>query len=718
MGSKTGVYICEGCGIGQSVDVQALAGAAAAFGVAGVKTGRAFCLEDLATIRQDVVEQEWDGVVIAACSPRVNRDRFRFEAEGGAPVHVQRVNLREQVAWSQPAGAEATQQMAEDLLKMGMAAETAVRPPRPFTKAHEETVLVVGGGPAGMSCAVSAADAGYSVVLVEKEAELGGFARFLHRQYPTRPPYHDLEPLALEQWIGELAAHPRIQVRTQARLAGIGGQPGEFVAIIESGGERQEMTVGSVVMATGFRLAGPDQLAHYGLGRLADVVTSLDLERMSAEGRIRRPSNQEEPQRVAIVACDRSADRDYAPYAGNVTSMVSLKQALYVRAAYPEAQVFVVYEDMQAPGHHELFYRHLQEDPGIFFVRGQVETVEASDHGAVKLMVGETVLGGPMTVTADLVVLAAGMIPASTADGEEPPLSLQYLQGGDLPTRPFGFADSHFLCFPYETRRTGIYTAGVVHRALDLQQSRRDGAAAAAKAVQVVEQSAQGAAVHPRVGDLGYPEFFMQKCTACGRCTQECPFGALELDAAHHPVINPNRCRRCGICMGACPVQIISFPDYSVHALSEMAKQVSMPEDDEDQLRILVFACENDAYPAMDMVGFNHLAYPATMRVVPVRCLGAVNSITVSDAIANGYDGVALLGCKAGDDYQCHFIQGSELLGRRMTNVRETLDRLALESERVQVLETTIADARRLPEVLQQFADGIAAVGPNPMKGF
>ncbi len=718
MGSKTGVYICEGCGIGQSLDVRALAAAAAAFDPSAVTTGRAFCLEDLAAIERDVAEHQLDGVVIAACSPRVNRDRFRFEREDGTPVHVQRVNLREQVAWSQPAGASSTQQMAEDLLKMGLASEKAAKPPHPFTKAHEETVLVVGGGPAGLSAAVSAADAGYAVVLVEKEQELGGFARFLHRQYPTMPPYHDLEPLALDQWIAELAEHPCIEVKTQARLRGISGQPGAFVAEIESGGARQEVIVGSVVMATGFHLAGPDQLAAYGLGRVADVVTSLDFERMSAEDRIRRPSNQEPPRRVAIVACDRSADRDYAPYAGNVTSMVSLKQALYVRAAYPEAQVFVVYEDMQAPGHHELFYRRLQEDPGIFFVRGQVESVETNDSDTVTLVVGGTVMGAPMTLTADLVVLAAGMLPDSTADGGEPPLALQYLQGGEIPTRPFGFADSHFLCFPYETRRTGIYTAGVVHRALDLPQSRRDGAAAAAKAVQVVEQAAQGAAVHPRVGDLGYPEFFMQKCTACGRCTQECPFGALELDAAHHPVINPNRCRRCGICMGACPVQIISFPDYSVHALSEMSKQVSMPEDDEEQLRILVFACENDAYPALDMVGFHHLAYPATMRVVPVRCLGAVNSITVSDAIANGYDGVALLGCKAGDDYQCHFIQGSELLGRRMTNVRETLDRLALESERVQVLETTIADAHRLPAVLQQFADGIAAVGPNPMKGF
>jgi len=170
--------------------------------------------------------------------------------------------------------------------------------------------------------------------------------------------------------------------------------------------------------------------------------------------------------------------------------------------------------------------------------------------------------------------------------------------------------------------------------------------------------------------------------------------------------------------MGSCPVQVISFPDYSVEMMSAMQKAVSLPEDDEAKQRILVLACENDAYPALDMVGINRLHYPAIYRVVPVRCLGSVNSIVVADAIQRGFDGVALLGCRSGEDYQCHFIQGSELLDRRMDNVRETLSRLALEEDRVKVFETSIADSRRLPGVLEAFAEAISSMGPNPMKGF
>ena len=170
--------------------------------------------------------------------------------------------------------------------------------------------------------------------------------------------------------------------------------------------------------------------------------------------------------------------------------------------------------------------------------------------------------------------------------------------------------------------------------------------------------------------------------------------------------------------MGACPVQIISFNDYSVDMLSSMIKAVEIPEGDDDKPRILAFACENDAYPALDMAGIQRRSLPASVRVIPVRCLGSVNSILIADAVSRGFDGVALLGCRPGEDYQCHFIRGSELLETRMGNVKETLDRLALEPERVKVMEVAISESAEIPARLEAFVDEIKAIGPNPMKGF
>lgn len=571
-----------------------------------------------------------------------------------------------------------------------------------------------GGGIAGMTAALAAANAGFQAVLVEKEEGLGGFSAKLYRQFPKRPPYQELEKIDIGSLVQDVETHRNIRVFTRAVVEKIAGQPGHFSVRIRQDGEAIQADVGAIVLATGWKPCEPAQFQKYGLGRYPNVITNIQLEEMAGRGRITRPSDGRDVKSVAIVHCESSGDEKHLPYSGNVTCLVSLKQALYLRERHPDCSVYLFYQDMQTPGQYEYFYRKVQEDRGIFFSQGEMRSLVEEAGNDLILQVEHTLLGESIQIRADMVVLATGMAPA-TLDSEN--LNLEYLQGKELPLTQYGFADSHFICFPYETRRTGIYSAGCVRQPMDLAASANDGTAAALKAIQCIEKSSAGAAVHPRAGDLSHPNFFMQKCTSCGRCTQECPFGALELDAKGHPVLDPNRCRRCGICMGACPVQIISFDDYSVEMLSAMLKGVGMPEGDEEKPRILAFACENDAYPALDMAGILRLQYPASLRVIPVRCLGSVNSILIADALSHGFDGVALLGCKSGEDYQCHFIEGSGLSEKRMENVRETLDRLALEAERVRFLEIAITDYNRLPGLLDEFAETIKKVGLNPFKG-
>jgi quinone-modifying oxidoreductase subunit QmoB len=706
---KTGVYVCSGCGIGGALDMGKLVGLAAAAG-GPVRTSPAFCLEDARVIRADVEQEGVDGVVIAACSPRVNTDVFRLPS-----AFVERVNIREQVAWSHPPNLDETQSLAEDYLRMGIVRAQKASPPTPYTEANERTVLVVGGGVAGVSAALSAARSGFAVVLVEKAPKLGGYAAMLHRQFPKRPPYEAAQPTDIAARVAQLEALPGVMVLTSAHVEEITGQPGRFTVRIAAATGSHEVTAGAIVLATGWRPAATEKYERYGLGRYRNVVTSMDLEAMAVAGGIRQPSDGLPPRRVAFVLCDGNGDDAHLPYGGSVSSLVALKQAKYVRQQ-PDTTAFVFYGDMQTPGQYEYFYRSVQSDPGILFSRGQVTSIAEDPGGRVVLDVSDTLLGGDIRLEVDLLVVSTGMEPSTL--GPEDALGLAYLQGRGVPTTKFGYADSHFVCFPYETRRTGIYSAGAVRSAMDLAASVQDGRAAALKAIQSIEKSSAGQAVHPRVGDLSYPQFYMHKCTSCGRCTQECPFGALELNEKKNPVLSPNRCRRCGICMGACPVQIISFNDYSVDMLSSMIKAVEIPEGDEEKPRILALACENDAYPALDMAGISRLQYPASVRVIPVRCLGSVNSILIADAVSRGFDGVALLGCKPGEDYQCHFIRGSELLGTRMGNVQETLGRLALEPERVQVMELAISESDRIPAMLEEFVRVIKGIGPNPMKGF
>ncbi|KAB2838255.1 MAG: hydrogenase iron-sulfur subunit, partial [Burkholderiales bacterium] len=282
----------------------------------------------------------------------------------------------------------------------------------------------------------------------------------------------------------------------------------------------------------------------------------------------------------------------------------------------------------------------------------------------------------------------------------------------------YGFTDSHFICFPYETRRTGIYAAGPVRRPMDLAQAMEDATGAALKAIQAVENAARGRAAHPRSGDLSYPIVRIEGCTQCKRCTVECPFGAIDEDEKRFPVFNESRCRRCGTCMGACPVRVISFENYSIDSVGSQIKAIDMPDEFSEKPRVLVLACENDAYPALDSAALLGHRYSAFVRVIPVRCLGSVNTIWITDALNGGWDGVLLLGCKKGEDYQCHFVRGSEMAAYRLSKIEDTLKQMGLETERVATHEVAITDVERLPRLIDDYMAKIVEIGMSPMKGF
>ena len=218
-----------------------------------------------------------------------------------------------------------------------------------------------------------------------------------------------------------------------------------------------------------------------------------------------------------------------------------------------------------------------------------------------------------------------------------------------------------------------------------------------------------------------FPTFRREGCTQCKRCTQECPFGALDDDERGTPKPNPTRCRRCGTCMGACPERIINFANYSIDSISSMLKAIKVPctdDFDEPPLRVLGLICENDAYPALDIAALNRMSWNADVRFIPVRCLGSVNVIWIKDALSQGMDGVFLMGCKHGDDYQCHFAKGSELCNYRLSKLSETLDKLGLESDRVQQYQIAHSDFDKLPQIIDDFVARIKEVGPNPFKEF
>ena len=778
MDKKYGVYICTGCGIGEALDMEDLVDVPDEEGI-NCTTHPFLCSkEGVAVIQKDIDDGKVNAMVIGACSRRVNFDVFDFDG-----CIVERANLREGVVWPHSRETypmleedqkddeehfDPVQMKAEDYIKMGMIRLEKVSIPEPYkAESFSKKILVMGGGVTGMSAALDASKAGYDVTIVEKTDRLGGYAAVMRSQMPVAEPFEQLQEPVVNSLISQIEADSRIEVKTNCEVARIAGQPGEFTVTFKTPGEKisfdvpfplpEEMLVdengkeldaeeqhakyleynkgredilqldpegilfGAVILAAGWKPAPVegDEYAHLGVD-LDDVITNDEFEMIAAKGKIVRPSDGKEAKNVVFIQSPgKEADDADFDYTGSVTSQVALKQAKYVRNDYEDGKAYVIYQHMRTPGLQEYFYKSMQQDDGIFMTKGAVTQVaKKGNRRSVKAT--HTLLGENLAIDADLVVVAAGMIPATKDD---PVVNLAYRQGpGFRDNDIFGqYADSNYICFPYETQRTGIYAAGAIRRAMTIEESMDDATGAALKAIQCIESANRGVSVHPRSGDMTYPDFFFQRCTQCKRCTVECPFGALDDDEKGTPKISPTRCRRCGTCMGACPERIISFADYSIDSIGSQVKAVGVPsEDDYDEppFRFLALVCENDAFPALDMVGMNRIDYSPNVRFIPVRCLGSVNTIWIKDALAQGMDGVILIGCKHGDDYQCHFVKGSELAEVRVKKIGDALSSLALEEERVAFAEVAIDEYDKLPEIINNFVEDVEAMGPNPFKGF
>ncbi|MFW6055646.1 MAG: hydrogenase iron-sulfur subunit, partial [Thermodesulfobacteriota bacterium] len=634
-------------------------------------------------IKTDIDAGEIDAVCICGSSPRVDFEFFDF----GPSILVDRVNLREQVIWAyhnpdgsrpEPTGdaPQLLMDMAVDYVNMGVIKLQKTDVPEPEALETTKTILVLGGGWTGLNAALSSAQAGYDVILVEKEKQLGGYTAKMYKTFPLASPYTKAQDTGIENKIEAVQNHSKIKVYTGTVLEELAGQPGQYTANMKSGDKEVQEQVGSMVVATGWEPQDTKYLKPLGYGSSPNVVTAMELEEMAKKGSITRPSDgkiprnvvfvlayskllqniakeeEEEKRRLAEEKAAQAEQADEEPvieevfvktenykhmnYTSEITSLTALKQAGYIREFLPESTAAIIYEHMMIPGINELYYKEAQDDPGIMLTKGEVGSIETTGNDNLLIRAEHTLLGENIALEADLVVVPTGLVPTTALD---PVIQLAYRQGQAFPDLDLfdGFADSNYICFPYETRRTGIYTAGPVHQPMTLARSMVDAQGAALKAIQCLESVNRGVSVHPRSGDLTYPKFNFVRCTQCKRCTEECPFGALDDDEKGTPKPNTARCRRCGTCMGACPERVISFDNYSVGQIGSMITQIKVPDDmDVGGPRVLVLACENDAYPALDMAAQQGHTWSPYVRIIPVRCLGSVNTIWIADAMAKG----------------------------------------------------------------------------------
>jgi len=703
MVKKTNIYICNGCEIGNCINCNALVNNISnEFSNISIKQHKALCdTNGIQQINDDIKNDNPEVIIIGACSPRVYTDKFSFDKN----IICERVNLREQLAWSHKPNDEDTQALAEDMLRMAIAKTEKTSIPKPYIgKNLSSELLIVGGGITGITAAIEVSKAGYKVTLVEKENELGGWSKNLYKQASPEPDNIIIEPV-INKKIEIAKKSKNITIKINTTVKNISGEPGAFNVTLFNGNE-ENVKVGSIITATGWQPYEVNKLTEYHYDTIKNVITNIEFEKNVKENKLDKSIKD-----ILFVQCAGSRDEKHLPYCSNYCCITSLKQAKYIREKNPDSKVYIIYKDIRTLGKYEQYYKTIQQDESIFLTKGDVEGIKQEGE-IITVIVKNSLIDENIQIQVDMVVLATGMTPSASED-----LNLSYRKGKGLPQLKYNFPDSHFICFPYETSRTGIYAAGTARAPMNITSSIEDATGAALKAIQCIESTKRGESVHPRSGDKSYPQLYMERCTDCKRCTEECPFGMFDETEKGTPLPNPARCRRCGICIGACPERIINFDDFSIDAISSMIKSVSMPDEFDEKPRILAFICENDAYPAFDMAGIKKLEYSAFIRIIPVRCIGSVNKTWINDALSHGFDGILQIGCKPGDDYQCHFIQGSELTKTRAVNFQETLESMMLEPERIKTEFIEINEYNRIPEIIEEYIETIELIGPNPFKG-
>lgn len=619
---------------------------------------------------------------------------------------------------------EAARLARHDCLHMAVARLLACQPPVPRTTLPQTLrLLVLGGGWTGLAAAQAAASCGLSVLLIEKNDVLGGAARFLPPELPCAAPWDEAVPLRLAERIQAVQTHPAIQVLRGVELASLTGQPGDFLATLTDGSRH---ACGGVLLATGWQ---PSNLpALLGLAGLPLVLTAGDFVRRLQEDRITgahilflTDTQTLEQQALARAPeaerplLERRLRQLHAAHGVNSLGMLSLARAVAERSPAQRPASTLLFRQMTLSGVLERYYRKAQAHPALRLARGEALDIAADAEG-VRLRFRQAGLGGRDGVAelkADLLVLPECMPPA----GDEGMLPVTAgSRAAILPdcSRFDGYAASSFICFPYETRRTGIVAAGCAREPQSLESCAEDAQGAVLALLRDMRAVAQGLSPHPRSGDGDCPQFELSRCTRCNRCVEECPFGALEVDAEGLPRHFPARCRRCGVCFGACPERVVSLAGQNMRMGQDMMDAVSLPSSAACPRPLaLVLACENDALPALREAQARWGAHPA-VRIMGVRCLGSVNVQWLVDALTGRYDGVLLLGCADGEDAQCHFGTGSALCRQRLHNLAETLLERGLDARRVRLEPTGRDAACALPDRLDLFLECLAALGPSP----
>ena len=546
---RVGVYVCHcGANIGRVVDVPSTVEYALTLpNVFHAEESLFICSTDAAEqIAKTIREKGLNRVVVAACTPRTHEPLFRDTLrEGGInQYYFDMANIREHCSWVHSREKEDATQKAKDIVRMSVARAIHLEPLQEFELPVNKTGLVVGGGIAGMTSALSIANQGHEVYLVEKDTDLGGMARRIH---------YTLEGLDVQAYLRDLIRkvyqHPLIHVYTDATITEATGYVGNFVTKVESEGRVTEIKHGAAIIALGAEEYKPTEYLY---GKDDRVLTQLELEEQIAKGEARL-INSRSLVMIQCVGC-RQEDRNYC---ARICCSQAIKNALKLKEINPEMDIYILFRDMRTYGFKEDYYREAANQE-VKFIRyepddkPQVEAVEEDGRRFLRVTVPDPILGKKIAIDADSLALAAAVIPSAG--------SKEVARLFKVTLSPDGFfQEAHVKLRPVDFGVDGVYLCGIAHYPKHISEAVSQAYGAAGRALTLLSHDTV-------VASGSVCEVNESKCISCGACISACTYGAIEFQETKQGKkarVNPVLCKGDGLCNSKCPTGAISLKHYT-----------------------------------------------------------------------------------------------------------------------------------------------------------
>lgn len=551
---RIGIFVCNcGINIGGIIDVPAVAEYARSLpGVAYVEENLFTCAQDTQEKMKEIIKKEGlNRIVVAACTPRTHEPLFQESImDAGLNKYLfEMVNIRNQCSWVHSDEKEKATEKAKDLLRMAVARARLIRPlPQP-TIAVNSNALIIGGGIAGMNAALSLANQGFGVYIVEKADRLGGNALSLHRNWKGSNIAEFVKELEKK-----ITAHPNIRVFLNADLEEVNGFVGNFETTISQKETKSKIEHGVIIVATGATEYKPNE---YMYGEDDRILTSLEFDKaLKTKKEIITNAKS-----AVFIQCVGSRDSK-RPYCSKVCCTHSIHSALTLKELNPDMDIYILYRDIRTYGKREELYRKARKN-GILFIRYTLEDRPKvlKENGNIRVITKDLVLNRKIQIETDLLVLASAIIPTDQNEKIAQLLRLPLNEDGF-------FMEAHAKLRPVDFATDGIFLCGLAHYPKPMEESVAQAKAAASRASVILARDKL--TVEGMVSQVN--EIL---CRGCGKCVEACPFGAVSLvkkDAREVAEVQSALCKGCGSCAVVCPTGAASVYHFEDRQIIEMVE--------------------------------------------------------------------------------------------------------------------------------------------------